>query len=630
MSPTKPVFQSVVDLGLRDVGVKNQPRKLAAQVGKSSLLVAVAWVVTVVALCAVLRVTGTHPLFIGGLALAWTAALFALAIRTTKRSPVVVIRLTADGGSKTVSWLIAPYLLLGVPAVVVAGPLGIPVLVLGLGIALFVWQRRDHVPQVLRGLRPLLAHDELVLGDGIGLIPGMRGGYDAFRLIVATDRRLLVTASTRSKGPFLVVDVPYREVDRFGFEWPYRGRLGKLSLTVAGADGAAPETHVIQHIAPANLVSIARALRSHGVEADDPQAISEAELAWEDARRQAIAPSPPLFDHQAMSTRQFDVGLWLLLGLAAVGFWFNPLRHWIDAELLVLLIAFVACVISGYVSGTRSSLAYIVPLNLLVAPAFFFAEVAGVILLMITISLVAAIGLRGGSALRGARAGRASAPEVVVESQTRRAPHGSLRGAISGRRLIQLSGLVLAGMIALASVSSAAGFDPATLRMVVDEVSADQNPVDGKSNLTGNAASFTYTPGRDLKEFTVDEHWDAGPNDGARWELRSPFTKGYNVVSLSHYIFEPHLDDPAAVADFVADKDRQHSKIAGSSVTHTQRVVDGRKGYVWTHGNSRGYWHYAVWFPQPIHTVRVECIAKKQVRRFKRLCAGAIRSLDFH
>lgn len=82
--------------------------------------------------------------------------------------------------------------------------------------------------------------------------------------------------------------------------------------------------------------------------------------------------------------------------------------------------------------------------------------------------------------------------------------------------------------------------------------------------------------------------------------------------------------------DFVAGKDREHSRIAGEKVSHTERVVDGRKGYVWTHGNSRGYWHYAVWFPQPVHTIRVECIAKKQESRFRRLCSEAVESLEFH
>jgi hypothetical protein len=630
VSPAKPVFQSVIDLGLRDVGVKNQPRRLAAHFGKSSLLFAVSWVISVVAVCAVLRQTGAHASVIAAIAVAWTAALLALAIRMTKRSPVVVMRLTADGGTKTVLWLIAPYLLLGAPAVVVAGPVGIPVLVLGLGIALFVWRRRDHVPEVLRELRPLLAEDEPVLGDGVGLVQGLRGGYDAFRLVVATDRRLLVAASTRSKGPFLLVDVPYRTVDRFGVEWPYRGRLGKLSLIIAGADGAPSETHVVSQIAPANLVSIARALRLNGVATDDPEAVVEAERAWEEAKRGAKAREP-LLDRNAMSTGQFDRGLWLLLALAAVGYWLNPLGAWIDSGVLVLLITAVLCVVSGYVSGTKSSLAYIVPLNLLVLPSFLFAEPLGVVALMIVLSMVAAMGLWAGSALRQARVRRVGASAApTVRPRPEPAP-GSLRQAVSGRRLIRISGVVVAVVVGLVAIASAAGFDPATLRMVVDEAFANQQPVDGRSNLTGNDASLTYTPRPDLKEFIVDEDWDAGPNDGARWELRTSFTKGYNVVSLTHYIFDnPRLDNPRAVREFIAGKDREHSRIADTTVTHTERVVDGRKGYVWTHGNSRGYWHHAVWFPQPVHSIRVECVAKKQVSRFKRLCSEALESLEFH
>ena len=61
--------------------------------------------------------------------------------------------------------------------------------------------------------------------------------------------------------------------------------------------------------------------------------------------------------------------------------------------------------------------------------------------------------------------------------------------------------------------------------------------------------------------------------------------------------------------------------MAGHRVKHTKRVVDGRTGYVWTHGNRFGYWHYAVWFPHPVHTIRVECIAKREAERFQRLCA---------
>ena len=123
---------------------------------------------------------------------------------------------------------------------------------------------------------------------------------------------------------------------------------------------------------------------------------------------------------------------------------------------------------------------------------------------------------------------------------------------------------------------------------------------------------------------------DAGPNDGARWELRSSFTEGYNVVSLAHYVFEPHLDDEAAIADFLTDKDEEHTKGAGFRVTHRERVVDGRKGYVWTYGEPGTYWYYALWFPQPVHSVRLECVGRGEMRRFKRLCAEATKSLEFH
>jgi hypothetical protein len=65
-------------------------------------------------------------------------------------------------------------------------------------------------------------------------------------------------------------------------------------------------------------------------------------------------------------------------------------------------------------------------------------------------------------------------------------------------------------------------------------------------------------------------------------------------------------------------------------VTHSERVVDGGKGYVWRHRGRGGYLHYVIWFPRPVHSVRLECIAKRQVDRFRRLCAEATGSLQFH
>ena len=337
----------------------------------------------------------------------------------------------------------------------------------------------------------------------------------------------------------------------------------------------AGETLLISSIAPANLLSIAKALHAHGVATEDPEALLEAEGEWEEALRRGRSRSR-LIDRAAMNTREFDRGLWLLLGLCAAVFYVNPFGIGLgesNEALPVLLAVPVVCAICGYVARTTSSLAYLVPLNLLVAPAFFFADAGDVIGLMLLLSTLATVGLWAGSALRRGPA-----------SPGRRAARGSLRHALSGPGLIRISGMLLAAMVALVATAGAAGFELPTLRLAVEEATAKQLPVDGRSNLTGGAASLTYTPGPDLRELVTDEPPLAGPNDGARWELRSSFTKGYNVVTLGHYIFEPPLDDDAALTDFLADKDRAHSRLAGFRVTHTERVVDGRRGYVWDHG----------------------------------------------
>jgi hypothetical protein len=166
--------------------------------------------------------------------------------------------------------------------------------------------------------------------------------------------------------------------------------------------------------------------------------------------------------------------------------------------------------------------------------------------------------------------------------------------------------------------------------MLYEQTTRTQLPVDGRSNLSGGAASFTYTPGRGLHELITDQHFGDGTYDGARWELRSSWTENFNVVSLASYVETPRLDNPAAVARFVAHKDREHARLAGHRVSHAERVIDGRKGYVWDHGSDSGYWFFGAWFPRPGYSVRVECIAKKEKDRFKRLCAEAMRSLRFH
>jgi hypothetical protein len=168
------------------------------------------------------------------------------------------------------------------------------------------------------------------------------------------------------------------------------------------------------------------------------------------------------------------------------------------------------------------------------------------------------------------------------------------------------------------------------VRLAVEKATAKHLPVDGRSNLTGGAASLTYTRGPGLVELVTDEPPLAGPHDGARWELRTTFTKGYNTLTLGHYVVRPRLDSPAAVAAFVAKKDRAHTRLAGVPADHTTLEVDGRTGYVWTHGSRDGYWYFSAWFPHPEHSIRVECVARRQAPRFQRLCAEAMGSLEFH
>ena len=471
-----PAFHVVIDLGLRDVGVVNRPRRLAAHLGKGFVPIVAAAVLFAVAACLLIR-SGASPLLV---MLAWPAIALGPALRMLGRSPVVVMKITADGHNAA-SWLaFAPVLLVLAAALVRWTPLVIPMAVVAVLAAWIHWRARGRVPEALRTLQAALAVGEPVLGDGLGQAPDARPGHDALRVLAATDRRMLVAGRTG-----VVLDVPYASISSFGFVWKLRGRIGTHTLTTGGA------TCSIGAIAPANLLPIAQALRAHGVVADDPAVIDEAQRGWEEALRR----------------------------------------------------------------GTNS--------------------------------------------------------------------------ARRGRRLARIAAVLVTGLAGLVVAASATGFELPSLPLVLQEVTAQKLPADGRSDLTGGAASLTYTPGPGLRELRTDEHWDAAPDDGARWELRSPFTRGYNAVTLSHYVFVPRLGDAAAVAAFVAGKDREQSGIAGFRVGHRERVVDGRTGYVWEYRSHRGYWQYAAWFPQPVHSVRLECIAKTQVARFRRLCAEAMGSLRF-
>ncbi|HET8953998.1 MAG TPA: hypothetical protein VFN44_25975 [Solirubrobacteraceae bacterium] len=479
-----PKFSSIVDLGLRDVGVANQPRRLLAHFGGRLAPLLAAAVVYAFVACVLITSTGVTPLLV---VLAWPAIMLVPVLRMVTRAPVVVVKATADGRNQATWILIAPLVLVvamtmivrrDAPTLVPAGLTAVTVLVL--------WRARGRVPEALRILKSRLEAGEVVLGDAAGLPKPRTNRRDAFRVVAATDRRLIAVGRDG-----VVFDAPYAGVDRFAIAWAAGGRTGRLSLSAGDA------THVIASIGSANLLSLAQALRAQGVPTDDSAAIDEAQRGWEEA-----------------------------LGRAA--------------------------------------------------------------------------------SRRPARPNR-----------------------LNALRLTRIAGILLACVAGLVVTASATGYDLTIVPVAVQQLTGDTLPTDGRSDLTGGAASLRYTPGPGLRELRTDEHWGEAPDDGARWELRTSFTRGYNVISLSHFVFVPRLDDPAAVGAFVAGKDREQSRLAGVPVRHGERVVDGRTGYVWQYRSHRGYRQYAAWFPQPVHSVRVECIAKKDAARFERLCAEAMASLRF-
>ena len=465
----KPAFQSVLDLGLRDVGVANQPRRIAARLGRFMPAIVVLAVLFAVVPCAVLRRTGAGDATVALFAFAWTAIVLATALRFVTGTPLAVVRVNADGRNQMRGLALAPTFLLALLAALMAQPLLLAAAALGLLMAVLVWRGSGRIPGLVRSVRERLEPGEAVLGDGLGTAAGTRRPA-ALRLVAATDRRLLLASRTG------VEEVAYERVRGFAIEWKAMGRLGALTLEAEGVP-------VVTAMNPPNLLSIARALRANGVEPADAEALAAAERGWEEALER------------------------------------------------------------GRTRPSRSS-------------------------------------------------------------------------------LVRVLGVVLGVLVLAVTAASAAGVDLLGR--------AEQLPADGRSNLNGGAASLRYTPAPGLRELMTDEDFDAGPHDGARWELRSARSAGYNAITLSHYVFDdPPLDGPAAVRAFVAGKDAEHAELAGAAVPHTTRVVGGRTGYVWKHHTANGTWYFTAWFPQPVHTVRLECIARSRQPQFERLCGEAVRSLAF-
>jgi hypothetical protein len=129
----------------------------------------------------------------------------------------------------------APCALLVPIALLTRNFLLLPALALNVMMAVALWRGRRRVPDLLRALRSSLAWDETVLGDGLGVVPGT-SGPGSLRVVVATDRRLLMAGST---APLPVLALAYADVSRFGIEWTHRGRRQAL-VTRRGRDACGP------------------------------------------------------------------------------------------------------------------------------------------------------------------------------------------------------------------------------------------------------------------------------------------------------------------------------------------------------------------------------------------------------
>jgi hypothetical protein len=219
----------------------------------------------------------------------------------------------------------------------------------------------------------------------------------------------------------------------------------------------------------------------------------------------ALLTHPALLPPAVALSVMMVVALWR--GRRRVPDLLRTLRSWLASDETVLGDGL------GMVPGMRgqgalrlSSLAYLVPLNLVVAPAFFFADAGVVLGLMVIVRALGTVGLWIGSALRQAPPG-----------EEPRAPRGSLRDAVSGAALVRISSVLPALIVGLVGATAAA--ELTDLRLAVEQATANQLPVDGRSNLNGGAASLTYTPGPGLHELVTDEQPLSGPYDGAGWEL---------------------------------------------------------------------------------------------------------------
>lgn len=154
-------------------------------------------------------------------------------------------------------------------------------------------------------------------------------------------------------------------------------------------------------------------------------------------------------------------------------------------------------------------------------------------------------------------------------------------------------------------------------------------PVDGKSNLTSNAASVEYPQGTAVSEFT-----EPGPA-GETWTAYTQIDNPSSEVELWDRT-DAKLTDEAAITQFVAEKTVSNSETAGRNVDPKIVKVDGKRGYLWEYqsspnSDSNGAKVVSLWVPGTQRSIRVRCeMQLAELERAEAMCNSAIKTLKIN
>lgn len=153
--------------------------------------------------------------------------------------------------------------------------------------------------------------------------------------------------------------------------------------------------------------------------------------------------------------------------------------------------------------------------------------------------------------------------------------------------------------------------------------------VDGRSNLSSNAASVEYPQGTAVSEFI-----EPGPA-GETWTAYTQVDNPSSEIELWDRT-DAKLTDDAAISQFIAEKTISNSEFAGRNVDPKIVKVDGKRGYLWKYtstpsSESRGATVMSLWVPGPQRSIRLRCeMQQAELERAEAMCNRAIKTLKIN